>query len=364
MIIYIDTNIFYNNWLLNSANFSNFFKFLNDSDSTLLVSEVVCDEMDQKYFQEFDKLKKRLEIEITRIQRFTNNKVDFDFHELKETYDFKNVVIKKTNKVIFIPFNDIPNSVLVNRAIKRVRPFQEQDKGFRDTIIWLSLLEYLKKSKSKGEIAFINNNSQDFFDNGKEKFHSDLASDIQQRKLKNKFKIYKSIKEFNNLNIHYDKESKTENLNVLLEEFIYPNEKIIENELESFINSQLANWFLEKLQGSLVEYNQFNFISSFEFKIYEGIEDPEIINWKKIDNSTYYTELEFELRFVSIQVSIPRSYYNKRKFVIKQMFRDIKRYRETVDINTVRRAKFNISFNYDNKNEFFEDIEINDFTLK
>jgi len=46
MLIFIDSNIFYNNWLVSNANFKNFFKYLKETHSDLLISVVVCNEVD------------------------------------------------------------------------------------------------------------------------------------------------------------------------------------------------------------------------------------------------------------------------------------------------------------------------------
>jgi hypothetical protein len=70
--------------------------------------------------------------------------------------------------------------VVVDRALACKRPFLEGEKGYRDTLIWLSLLEHIKVTDSQDEIVFITANSKDFFESGsKDTFHPDLITDIQ-----------------------------------------------------------------------------------------------------------------------------------------------------------------------------------------
>lgn len=44
MLIYLDTNIFYNDWFLNQANLKYLFHFIANENSKLIISKVVCEE--------------------------------------------------------------------------------------------------------------------------------------------------------------------------------------------------------------------------------------------------------------------------------------------------------------------------------
>ena len=57
-------------------------------------------------------------------------------------------------KVDLIKNVKVPSQVLLNRSLKKIPPFREGDNGFKDTNIWLSLLEYAKKHKKAEYILF------------------------------------------------------------------------------------------------------------------------------------------------------------------------------------------------------------------
>jgi galactose mutarotase-like enzyme len=68
---------------------------------------------------------------------------------------------------------------VVKRAIKLVKPFTGQEKGYRDTLIWLSFLSYLKDNDIEGDVAFITNNKHDFFE-VKEKTDLEVVFSLKQ----------------------------------------------------------------------------------------------------------------------------------------------------------------------------------------
>jgi hypothetical protein len=65
---------------------------------------------------------------------------------------------KHDGLVLPVPEKDL--SDLVRRSIDRRRPFSRGDRGFRDTLIWLSALELVSE---KTRVSFITENTNDFF---------------------------------------------------------------------------------------------------------------------------------------------------------------------------------------------------------
>jgi hypothetical protein len=54
-------------------------------------------------------------------------------------------------------------SLLVDRDLKRRRPFQDSGKGMRDAVLWETILEHLRTSRS-GQVAVVTGNVADFCD--------------------------------------------------------------------------------------------------------------------------------------------------------------------------------------------------------
>lgn len=112
MLIFIDSNIFYNNWHLNNANFKNFLSIIEFTKSTVLLSEIVCSEVDAKYDSEFQNLQKSFNHNLSRVELFLNRRPSFDLNQLKYSYSLKTVIQSKTNRTILVPYNDVSNSVI------------------------------------------------------------------------------------------------------------------------------------------------------------------------------------------------------------------------------------------------------------
>ncbi|MCK0134916.1 PIN domain-containing protein [Arenibacter sp. S6351L] len=364
MLIFIDSNIFYNNWYLESANFKSFLNYVERTNTKILISEIVCREVDNSFLTEMASLQQTFKIALNRSKSLMNKSLNLDLKELDTSYSLRQIILKNTKKVVYLPFDNIENSILVDRAIKRIKPFQDKDKGFRDSLIWLSLLEYLQKQKGSEKVIFINNNASDFFNNDKTDLHSDLKNDIEEAQLKNDFKVFKSINDF----IGGRAEEIHQNLTDedILEKYIYPFEDEIQFQLDLYINEQTIQWFNQLLRDSSTSFSTINYVTDFSLEIFEGIEDPELLNWSFLAKDLIFIELSFILRIVNIEFTIPRIVYDDDKFLLKKELLDIKRSKDYVTINTIRRVFVNTSFNInieDEEDVQFVDLSINEFTI-
>jgi PIN domain len=76
-----------------------------------------------------------------------------------------------------LPFPRQKHEYLVTRAMTKQRPFSESAKGYQDTLIWLSIIDYIVDRSD--ELLFVSENSADFADpDDKESFHPDLVRDL------------------------------------------------------------------------------------------------------------------------------------------------------------------------------------------
>jgi hypothetical protein len=60
----------------------------------------------------------------------------------------------------FLATPSIPHSELVKRALRRRKPFSERGTGYRDSLIWITVLALLRRSEET--VAFVTANSADF----------------------------------------------------------------------------------------------------------------------------------------------------------------------------------------------------------
>lgn len=99
----------------------------------------------------------------------------------------------KRNKGLIAPTPKIPIAKIVERSLKRTKPFNNGDKGFRDTLIWLGVLDIAKEHH---RISFVSENINDFSDSGKQ-LHPDLLREVQDIIPEYiSFKYFRSLNEF------------------------------------------------------------------------------------------------------------------------------------------------------------------------
>ena len=199
MNIAIDTNIIRNDFLFKSSDYKIIIDYLSKTDSKLILPLIVYKEVEGLYkrtlYERVEDYKKSTRIlnngmiepmgfldlsginydaEANKYLNFLKNK----FHILdKDIVDYKPEYLEE----------------IVTRAINRIKPCSSSGQEFRDTLLWLSLIEIAKNNSIK-QLVFISNNIADFADSTGDNLHPTLIEDLS----KNKINIiyFKSIKDF------------------------------------------------------------------------------------------------------------------------------------------------------------------------
>lgn len=99
----------------------------------------------------------------------------------------------KRNNIEIIPTIGIKQQMLIDRAMGKIPPFKEGDKGFKDTVIWLSMLDDVEKNKDSSYI-FCTNNTKDF-----------IEEDCKDEFKKHSKKDFEIVKEMSDLKEYLDK---------------------------------------------------------------------------------------------------------------------------------------------------------------
>lgn len=313
--IVIDTNVFYNNWFLKNANFSFISNYIENTGSTILLSRIVCEEVQNKYETEFESIKTAFQKNIRQLDNFYPYEIDFSLESY--TFDFSKVVTEKFNRVFYVEYNNINNGQIVNRAIKKIAPFKEHEKGYRDTLIWLSVLSFLKDRNIKDNVIFITENYTDYFDKESKKFKPDLLNDIKEYGIQCNIVPYLNLQSFIETLDKEEYESPTmlESLQKIIDE----QEPDIETEIELYINRLSVN-DIQDLFSIRSKYPFIETLLDFNFEIIEGIENFQIKQHKKIGSKEYYVNCELELRICSFLFGIPQIDYDKNKVKINSEF--------------------------------------------
>ena len=95
-----------------------------------------------------------------------------------------------------VPIPDVSHQKLVDRVIRKKKPFRGNGKGYQDALIWETILELTQKDGFES-LALITGNTEDFADKNKEELHPDLISDLIEIKVDpDTVKLFTSLEEF------------------------------------------------------------------------------------------------------------------------------------------------------------------------
>lgn len=368
MLIFFDTNIFYKHWQARNADFNLLFDFVSTSKSTLLVSNLVCEEMDNGHNRELKAIIDKMKSELAKAQNFNPVKVEYDFEKLSQPYSFKKMLEERlgSKRIKYIPYGDIPQAEVVTRAINVIRPFQEEDKGYRDTLIWLSLLQYIKLKRIRREVIFLNNNKNDFFNvaDGKVDFHPALKKDIKVIVKSAKIIPYDSLGAFITDKIIVSEANKITG-EQLYEEYLNSKDREIEFESSLFIERLSSEEFKEVLShNERLSLPYLNTINMQRLIIDEGVEDPEVISFKQISKELIYVKYKYNLRKCTLYYTIPLPDYQAIQHQIDRGLDVVASGKEGVTLRAFLRTYLDVSFNYNLSDDGIEGFSIEDIQFR
>ena len=210
----------------------------------------------------------------------------------------------KYNSIEVINYPKTDHKFLAHKAINKLKPFNSNEKGYRDCLIWENIKELLTESEgavSQPELVFISNNYKDFATCEYE-LHSDLISELENEDYDSKSVIvYPNLSEFN------DKQTKL--FFAQSESF---EKKLKQKELWDFdLHSIITDYLFNKYVGSEL----FHYDVDFEYEysdptvssIHEDFEE-KITSVKKINATDYLVDVEFEVNSI-IDFFIDKSDY-------------------------------------------------------
>lgn len=187
MKIILDTNIIVNNYYLNSPKFIGLFGYLNKTRSKLILQNFVFDEVRKKYKEEIDRYCKQDE----KDNRILFNKVKKnEAEDFIKAYDSFLVKFVSDKKISVVKGKNISSKKLFERALRQTPPFDSVGRGFRDTLIWLSVVDMVKSNPTE-YFCFITANTKDF---GSENLLLRLQEDLGEDK--DRLIYFNSLAEF------------------------------------------------------------------------------------------------------------------------------------------------------------------------
>lgn len=322
MYIILDTNVFFNHWHLRSPEFARLINHANDVAATILVSQVVIDEANAKYREHFSDFRSNLIGLISKAKHLVpDGAFEWPKVNVDEPYDLLAILREKFHSVECASYEKVGHRRLIKKAIHSERPFQKSEKGYRDALLWLTILDYFDENRNDRHVAFITDNKNDFFAENKDnkdkepEFHEHLIADWQRNNLQNKLFPYRRLSHFN------DKQPRPIDQAVDIEAFSDTNLELIEEGFSASVREYLEGPGTSELLRLLCLPNMV--VESSDWEIVEGFEDTELLQVIPLSDSLSYVLCRFKLRAVYISISVALDVYNAHKRDVDVTFQRI-----------------------------------------
>ncbi|WP_200590147.1 PIN domain-containing protein [Stutzerimonas stutzeri] len=360
MWIVLDTNIYFGHWFADSPNFSMLLNFCNNGRHALLLPEITAREINNKYFQSRDKALHSYE---SALKDFAKLKIDVPgaSEQIKAVgYEIIEILRALTGQLVLVSYDAVSHSHLIEKALKPKLPFRDGEKGYRDSLFWISILNHIKQHNYQGEVVFLNQNSKDFFiERGRDKiFHPDLQEDIDRMGISARFIIYDSIKSF------IDTQGGQEAHQFDWTDFYHQHNGTLDSSVGEEAIDYLDSQPLETIKSLLSSagYDQRMLDAAFEasFEDWEGVEDSEITNMRSIqpDSGEVFIDYKFDFRMLDVKLLMTHTHYYADKFYIENNAEtDVSD--DIVEVRLLVRADLAASIIFDPHNDHVSKVEIN-----
>lgn len=384
MQVFIDSNQFISDLLLKGAPFRYLLHFLSNSGYTLLLSRLVIEEVENKYAAEAQKALLDASKSRQRLKQLgLSQEAGADDVPSVPAFNLEKRIRDHVEGIEIVEYAGVPHADVVQRALKRRKPFDaEGDVGYRDCLLWLSLVRHLATGASRdlGEVIFISNNWRDFYETGPGKqgkpakdgktkpgglsvrpetadgavsgvlsapgskaevqFHPDLAHDLAVLKM--------PVLPFDSVAAFVD--TKVEK-----HEHVINYEKRFEL-FEEFLEESGLDVLrrLDESNGPLVLQRVFSLPTASALTIlrsdaetFEGIEDFHIYIAEEVGQDIYIS-CGYDLRIVNVTLFVPRIQFDAHRYEIEAAPHvwEVTPLDETVEIRLSLRSYYQASFSF------------------
>jgi hypothetical protein len=180
--VVLDANVFISDVWMEGTAFRIFRSSAPRLSATVYVPRVVVEEVVGWFSREVDQLvagQKKAEVTWRRLHgplRVTDLSIP-ESQTLIAQFKRELLFRLKSEQITVLDYPSVSHQVLVQRAVHRRRPFRDDGRGYRDALIWESILELLRKDRDSS-LYFVTQNHRDFGEGPRP--HPDLALDTSE----------------------------------------------------------------------------------------------------------------------------------------------------------------------------------------
>ena len=177
MRIVVDTNIIRKEGFATSRLFRFLIRATQNAGDTVHLPEVVVLEAVARFEEELGKKKATLDKELTGLRSILGNPhqpLSIELEVAKEVRLFRERLEQITSG-LDIP--EVPHEDLIKRAIRRKKPFDHNGSGYRDSLIWETVVELVSQTN---ENIILLSNDKAFRDGDEEHLAKELKEEVSQ----------------------------------------------------------------------------------------------------------------------------------------------------------------------------------------
>lgn len=274
MDIFIDTSVVYTDpfWKRNIP--GRILKAAMDGRINIYIANVVIRELRHNFEKQLDKEFTSVISSNSNIKKLSRKHIDI-IVPTKEQYlnDFDNFYNDhcKLKNIVELPTEKNILEELLERAIKRKKPFNDNRSEFKDAVIWTT---YFKYAKSKGltDCHLLTNNKKDFTDN-EGNLHQELGNDYD------KFTVHLTFDDFYKAKKDYFEKPIFE-----FQEWIN-QKKLDENVVFDLLGDNEVDKVYSEVQSRFENIDPSNFVSEREtINVLGGYVDIGEVEWRECDD--------------------------------------------------------------------------------
>ena len=239
--VVIDTNIFVQDFWVQSSDFKILFSNSIKLDFKIILPQVIYDEILSQYGKKYIEYSTKMESSLKPFNKHMKKEfqvlVDYDFDKMISVYK-KNLdkIISEYN-ILIIDYPKTNHKKIAKRSMSRTKPFKKNGEGYCDTLIWENILKLLQDKECE-HLYFISNNPKDFFEN--EKIAKVLINDLVELKIDiNKISAYLNLKSF------------VKNEIVTYKEQLDSSKSNFKNDVSRYYGSSVEQWVEDNIFDTL-----------------------------------------------------------------------------------------------------------------
>lgn len=202
MYVILDTSVVIKDYYFKTPKFEALWDYLGKTPHDLLLPRIVIDELKKNHSEEVGNTSATLEKTRDGANQVLNIALELpniDQQEEEDKYDKFLLNLEALSRIKVLPLKDEYLPRIAKRAVHRIAPFKkgEKDDGFKDAIIWETVIDSLSQKEYEGGVAFITKNVRQFssVDNAKKDvLNEELAEEVA--KLPNRMEYFTSLEAF------------------------------------------------------------------------------------------------------------------------------------------------------------------------